>query len=74
MTYFASLYYSVHAPASRGRNAGVHEALLGLGAMVLPVLGGWVASASGRLEAPYLVAAGVGMVAVGVQTAILTRR
>jgi MFS family permease len=73
VTYFASLYYSVHAPVSRGKNAGVHEALLGLGAMVLPVLGGWMASASGRLEAPYLVAAGVGLVAVGVQTVVLTR-
>jgi hypothetical protein len=58
--YFASLVYSVESPVHRGRNAGVHEALLGLGSMGLPFLGGLAASASGRLEAPYVLGGGVG--------------
>jgi MFS family permease len=71
MSYFDSIFYSLHAPVGRGRNAGVHEALLGVGTMILPVLGGWVANRSGHLEAPYLVAAGIGLVALVAQAVIL---
>ncbi len=74
MTYFASLFYSVDDPAARGRNAGVHEALLGIGSLTLPVLGGWAAGASGRLEAPYLFAAAAGMVSLGAQAALVLPR
>jgi MFS family permease len=69
--YFASLFYSVNTPAGRGRNAGAHEALLGLGAMILPVAGGWAAAGLDRLEAPYLVAAGAGALALVAQLGIL---
>ena len=69
--YFASLFYSVQTPAGRGRNAGAHEALLGLGAMILPVAGGWAAAGLDRLDAPYLVAAGAGALALLAQLGIL---
>jgi len=71
VTYFASLYYSVATPQDRGRNAGVHEALLGAGALTLPFLGGWAAEWTGRLSAPYLFAAGAGIVSIGVQGGLL---
>lgn len=60
--YFGSLFYSVQDPSLRGRHAGVHESLLGVGSMILPVAGGWAASAGGGLDAPYLTAA---LIAVG---------
>lgn len=74
MAYFASLYYSVEAPAGRGRNAGLHEAILGIGSMLVPVLGGWVAGATGRIEAPYLVGAAIGGIGLGVQAMLLRSR
>lgn len=73
MAYFASLYYSVDAPVARGRNAGVHEALLGVGSMLLPVGGGWAAAVTGRLDAPYLFAAGAGIVTLVLQMGLLAR-
>lgn len=73
MTYFASLYYSVQDAALRGRHAGVHEAVLGIGSMLLPVGGGWVAGATGSLQAPYFFAAFVGLAALGVQGGLLAR-
>ena len=54
--YHSSIYYSLHAGSSRGRNAGVHESLVGLGSMLIPFLGGWLAKATGLLAAPYMVA------------------
>jgi MFS family permease len=66
--YFASLFYSVQDPSLRGRHAGVHESLLGVGSMILPVAGGWAASATGSLTAPYLTAAALalaGLIAQG---------
>jgi MFS family permease len=70
--YFASLYYSVRDPVRRGRNAGIHEACLHLGAVALPLLGGIVGAATGRLEAPFWVAAAAGGVGwVGEMTLLL---
>ena len=57
--YHSSIYYSLHAGTSRGRNAGVHESLVGVGSMLIPFLGGWLAKASGLLAAPYMVAGGM---------------
>jgi MFS family permease len=73
MTYFASIFYSVETPGQRGRYAGVHEALLGVGALSLPFLGGWVAEGTDRLQAPYLFAAAAGMVSLGIQAGLLGR-
>jgi MFS family permease len=55
--YYSSIYYSLHTHTSRGRNAGVHEALIGLGSMAIPLLGGFLARRLGTLWMPYLVAA-----------------
>ncbi|HZM16185.1 MAG TPA: MFS transporter [Candidatus Krumholzibacteria bacterium] len=54
--YTASLYYSLHAPAARGRYAGVHEGLIGLGSMAIPFLGGLLARLLHGLWVPYVVA------------------
>jgi MFS family permease len=57
--YYSSIYYSLHTHDARGRHAGVHEGLIGLGSMLTPFLGGVVAMWSGHLAAPYAVAGGV---------------
>jgi MFS family permease len=56
MAYSASLYHSLHASEGRGRNTGIHEALLGSGAFFLPLVGGALAHATG-LGAPYILCA-----------------
>jgi MFS family permease len=54
--YYSSIYYSLHTLDARGRNAGVHEGLIGMGSMVMPFLGGWLAREMDALWAPYAVA------------------
>ena len=54
--YQSSLYYSLHAPRGRGRQAGVHEAVLGIAGATLPLIGGAVATSAGPV-APFYVAA-----------------
>jgi MFS family permease len=55
--YCASIYYSLHTHEQRGRNAGVHEMLIGLGGMSVPLLGGALARHFGALWVPYATAA-----------------
>jgi hypothetical protein len=62
--YTASLEYSLLADTVRGRNAGVHETLIGIGSMVVPLSGGIVARATGALVAPYFVAAATVLVSL----------
>jgi MFS family permease len=57
VAYSASLYHSLHSQEGRGKNTGIHEALLGSGAFFLPLAGGTLARASG-LGAPYILCAG----------------
>jgi MFS family permease len=73
VTYAGSIYYSLHAREQRGRNAGIHEALVGAGGFLPPLLGGLVARWSGWLGAPYLLAAGFTLLALGCQAWIALR-
>lgn len=73
ISYEASIYYSLHARTGRGRNAGVHESLVGLGGFLPPLLGGLAASASGWLGAPYLLAAACLFLALWWQYALWRR-
>lgn len=61
MSYQSSLYYSLHAAEARGKNTGLHEAVLGSGSLVVPFLGGTLAARTGQLAAPYLVCAGLAL-------------
>ncbi len=63
MTYFSSLYYSIHRQEGKGKKSGFHEAFLGLGIALGPI-GGGLASRVWGLRAPYLLAAGVYTVAI----------
>ena len=53
LAYHASITYSLTAHATRGRRAGIHESLLGVGNFSFPLIGGVLASARGDLRLPY---------------------
>jgi MFS family permease len=53
LAYHASITYSLTAHATRGRRAGIHESLLGIGNFSFPLIGGLLASAMGDLRLPY---------------------
>jgi len=57
LCYSSSIYYSLYRESGRGRNTGIHEALLGTGTFVLPLLGGVAAQVGRSLLAPYLLCA-----------------
>ncbi len=67
--YFASLYYSTAGSSDRRRTlaAGIHEATLAAGMAMGTVAGGVLGTTIGY-RAPYLLAAGVLMVLLAVQT------
>ena len=54
--YQSSLYYSLHAESGRGRQAGIHEASLGIAAALLPLAGGLWVHLSGDLMRPFWLA------------------
>ena len=59
VTYFASLFYSLQGHvSSRGASSGIHEAVLGSGIFLGPLVGGMVAN-SVDLHSPFLLAAAV---------------
>ena len=65
--YAASIEYSLLVLEARGRSAGVHETLIGVGSMVVPLTGGIVARATGLGWAPYMIAAGAVVVSLAGQ-------
>lgn len=74
LSYTASLYASLDAPSGKGRNAGIHESLVGAGTFLLPLLGGAVARFGGWLAAPYLLSSAWILAALGLQLAWWRRR
>ena len=73
VTYVASLFYSLHGNTDDpGGKAGLHEAILGSGALLGPFIGGMLAHAT-TLRAPYLLALGVYLCAAGLQAWIWQR-
>lgn len=65
--YCSSIYYSLLVHAGRGRNAGVHEALIGLGDMLVPFGGGFLARWLGLDWMPYATAAAAVAIALLLQ-------
>lgn len=67
LTYVSSLFYSLHArPDGRARTSGFHEAVLGSGGFLGPLLGG-IAAQSFTLHAPFFLGAAVLVLAVMAQ-------
>ena len=71
--YTASIYYSLEAAATRGRNAGIHESLVGAGSFLPPLLAGGLVRLGLGLEAPYLLAGALLIGGLVLQAALWTR-
>ncbi|NTV58073.1 MAG: MFS transporter [Deltaproteobacteria bacterium] len=72
VTYYSSLYYAVHLLKKKGKGSGLHESILGGGAVLGPILGGVAAQYAG-LRAPYLLCIVVLVMAFGVELALLKK-
>jgi len=72
MTYFSSIFYSIHKQDSKGKKSGFHESFLGLGVALGPITGGLAARGLG-LRAPYYLAIAVFAASILVQVWILKR-
>ena len=72
VTYYSSLYYAVQLLKKKGRGTGLHESILGGGAVLGPILGGVAAQYAG-LRAPYLLCLAVLLAALGAQVILMKR-
>jgi len=70
LTYYSSLYYAVQLLKKKGRGTGLHESILGGGAVLGPILGGVAAQYAG-LRAPYFLCLAVLLAALGVQAVLM---
>ena len=73
VTYFNSMYYSLHAQLDKGNKSGGHEAVLGSGLLLGPLLGGVSADSGLGTGSPYLLCAAVIGVCSIVETSIWIR-
>jgi DHA1 family multidrug resistance protein-like MFS transporter len=72
LTYYSSLYYAVHLLKKKGTGTGLHESIVGGGAVLGPILGGLAAQYTG-LRAPYFLCLAVLAVALGVQLILVKK-
>lgn len=72
-SYFGSLYYGLDRQIDKGNKSGWHEAILGTGSLLGPLLGGIAADSKLGPQSPYLICAVVIMIAIGVEIVIASR-
>jgi len=73
VTYYSSLYYAVHLLKKKGKGSGLHESIVGGGAVLGPILGGVAAQYAG-LRAPYFLCIAVLAAAIGTQYLLLKKQ
>jgi hypothetical protein len=59
VTYFSSMYYSLHEQTDKGNKSGWHEAILGCGVLLGPLMGGAFADSALGVKSPYLLCGAV---------------
>jgi len=59
LVYYSSLFYALALRDRAGRRSGIHEAMVGSGAAIGPLLGGWTGSVIGQPWAPFIFGAGI---------------
>ncbi len=74
VTYFSSMYYSLHAQPDKGNKSGGHEAVLGSGLLLGPFFGGVLADSGLGVNSPYILCAVVIGVCSVVETSIWLRQ
>ncbi len=72
-TYFSSLYYGLDRHADKGNKSGWHEAILGVGILFGPFLGGISADSSLGVQSPYLLCAVAIAIAILIEIFILLK-
>lgn len=70
-TYFSSLYYGLDRHVDKGNKSGWHEAVLGVGIMLGPFLGGISADSVLGVQSPYILCAVALVIAILVEILIL---
>lgn len=74
VTYFSSMYYSLHAQQDKGNKSGGHEAVLGSGLLLGPLFGGMLADSALGVSSPYILCAVVIGVCSLAETSIWLRQ
>ena len=72
-TYFSSLYYGLDRHVDKGNKSGWHEAILGVGIMLGPFLGGISADSALGVQSPYLLCAIAVVIAILIEILILLK-
>ncbi|RJP14861.1 MAG: MFS transporter [Candidatus Abyssobacteria bacterium SURF_5] len=72
IAYSYSLYYSVVGSLEKGAGSGRHEMVLGMGAVLGPLLGGGVTEIFSTLRAPYILGAVLVFISLGAQLRIFS--
>ncbi len=70
MVYFSSIFYSLNNLEGKGQKSGIHEAVLGTGLLLGPLVGGTIAEAF-TLRSPYVLAIFVIGAAICVETLLM---
>ncbi len=74
ISYSSSIYYTLRGGTRAGRGAGIHEALLGSGTFLLPLIGGAFADLTDSLRAPYLLCCAVLLFVMAAEAHLVGRR
>ena len=64
LIYYSSLFYALALREKSGRRSGIHEAVVGSGAALGPLLCGWVGSFTGQPWSPFVFGACILLVAI----------
>jgi len=73
IAYYSSIFYSLEGHSQRGQKSGIHEAVLGWGIFLGPIVGGFVADATGRVQNQYLFGAGFLVLIVAIEILLFHR-
>ena len=73
-TYFSSLYYGLDRHVDKGNKSGWHEAILGVGILLGPLLGGISADSRFGPQSPYLLCTAAIVVAIIVEIFIVSKK
>jgi MFS family permease len=67
LVYYSSLFYALALRDRAGRRSGIHEAMVGSGAAIGPLVGGWTGSLTGQPWAPFILGAGIILAALAAE-------
>ncbi len=73
-TYFSSLYYGLDRHVDKGNKSGWHEAILGVGILLGPLLGGVLADSRFGVRSPYLLCSIAIIVGILIEGFILIKK